>query len=263
MAKVLGQNYFTVVEPKQGYKGMTYGDLITEWWNWIYSANPDSKQMSDPLLLRGDILGDPIDLTKLGRTKNPIDLVKNPKHIYNRTNRLGIHVTSDTSIFLPVYGSQFVLNDKFEGKEIKTMKECRAAAQREFRSLSDIWATVKLIEGGRVTLSGKIVNNLEKFYVESTPFKMQVSKNNRLNREPKFYLKPGEYKGIGVGIYLLIHDFRPGTYRLDFGGISKANFFSRAIYDIIVSEPQDLFRINDISDVMARDTFQGKSSSLS
>jgi hypothetical protein len=77
-------------------------------------------------------------------------------------------------------------------------------------------------------------------------------------RTEKTYLQgPHDYWGVSVGTYLLLSNFKPGKYRLDFGGISRVPYFTRAVYDITVIETSQP-PVNDISSLAAKKSFTPK-----
>ena len=175
---------FKVIHPDETYRGMTYSDLIKDWWNWIFSAEPDIRQDHDIMFLRGNIGANFEEINKSLREKiiaGRLDMMTNPSLVYNRTNLLGMTISANTSLFLPVYDSQFVIGDNFEGKQLETSYECRVAARREFRFAAAVWANYMVLgEENKIVKKERITNGLEDFYVESSPFGLIISEKNKL-----------------------------------------------------------------------------------
>ena len=78
-----------------------------------------------------------------------------------------------------------------------------------------------------------ITNNLNNHYFESNKFTLTVSGKNNLNREQGFSLGKGSYQGVAFGTYLLLNNFQPGMYEIDFGG-KATNYRTRSVYNIFV-----------------------------
>ena len=61
---VVKGDFYTVVVPNETFRGMTYSDLMQDYYNWIYSSNPDVRQDKDIFFLRGNAFGDPYVVPK-------------------------------------------------------------------------------------------------------------------------------------------------------------------------------------------------------
>ena len=61
---VVKGDFYTVVVPNETFRGMMYSDLMQDYYNWIYSSNPDVRQDKDIFFLRGNAFGDPYVVPK-------------------------------------------------------------------------------------------------------------------------------------------------------------------------------------------------------
>jgi len=242
-------SHFDIVRPDETYKGMSYSDLIKYWWNWIFSANPDYRQDYGIVFLRGNIGASYKSTHETGK----LAMMSDPAFVYNRTGLMGITISTDSSLFFPIYDSQFVVGDHFDGTQVGSTLECRSAAKMDFQLLTAAWANYHIIEPSAAKSSKtRIVNDLGKYYAESSPFGLVVSDRNKMkdlyDGDP---LQPGQYEGVAVGIYLLVTNFKQeGTYRFDFGGISRISYTTRAVYDIKIVKSAGEFKIVDVSEAM-------------
>ena len=50
----------------------------------------------------------------------------------------------------------------------------------------------------------------------------------------EYSLRPGDYQCVTAGYYLLISYLSPSTYRIEFGGEGRGDYYTKASYDIIV-----------------------------
>lgn len=251
--------HFSVFRPDQSYRGLSYADLIADWMNWVYSDDPDDR--TDPYFtyIRGNNIGDPYYPDSSSFASSNLEVVSEIKNILDRTGFRGITITNNTAIFFPVFDTNFVVNDQYEGKVLETPYELRVATRKEYNQVSVLWATYQVWNGKDWSEARPIVRDLTNYYAESYPFRLFASPGNRLNREPKYYLKgPQEYLGVSVGTYILVSDFKPGKYRFDFGGISRVEYFTRSLYDITVTESR-IPGVNDISKRISKNPFIPKS----
>lgn len=240
--------------PDQVYKGMTYKDLIEEWWNWAYSEDPTPSNDTDPIFLSGNIAKSAI--TRENLSSDSIDAIVG----FNEIQSGQIPVRGDRAVFFPVYNTLFLVKDPYERKPLRTRHDCKIAAKREFSSMSKAWATYTYAPPESQKQEPKVIvaDGLWNNYIESS-ITLVGSINNQMKREPNYRLKDEKaHEGADVGIYLLMRNFSRGKYTIDFGGISKNNFFTRAIYDLDVDRESVAMRkesesnVSDISGNMTK-----------
>jgi hypothetical protein len=227
-------NSYGVIKPDQTYIGMTYSDYVQDYFNWLYSRYPDQQENSDLIFLRGNAIGDPYDDPKEDLLRSTLNILQDPRFVYDRTNLRRMTMTSNTSLFIDIFDTLFVVGDVWQGKELRTTYECRTAGREEFRLLSSAWATIADLNTGGAP--GPLVTTLGDFYVESSPFEISVSPENKINRDPDYRLSGGQYSGVAVGLFLLIVDIQPGKYRIDFGGTQSLDYFTRSVIDVEVTK---------------------------
>jgi hypothetical protein len=235
---------FEVMSPDEVYRGMTYKDLVEEWWNWAYSDDPTSSSDSDPVFLRGNFAESAI--TKENLSSNTPSAITGFNDIYEANP---IKITGDSAVYFPVYNTLFLFKDKYQERQLNTLQECKNKARMEFRSMSKAWATYTYEPNGSKIQRPKVVvaGDLWENYIESS-ITLVGSKNNILNRED-YELNDEPCEGADVGIYLLMKNFKPGRYKIDFGGISVKNFFTRAVYDLKVDRKSTALKKGSGSDV--------------
>lgn len=206
--------YFEVTQPTS--------ELVEEWWNWVFTPDRDTTQLNpDVTFLRGDLVGAQRVLGA-GIHDTPTTLIP--------CCATHVRIKQGGALFFPVYDSQFTTEDPFgDGKPCGTIERCLAAAQNDFANLYEKWATFYVDKGQ----PQNIVDNLDDYYIETPEITIDVPADNLLNREAGFNLAPNSYKGISVGIFLLLTGLKAGIYTLDFGG-RATNYFTRSVCNIIV-----------------------------
>lgn len=215
---------YTVVSPNTKANKSRYNELVKGWWNWVYSPNCDTSNTNPKLnvtFLRDDIIGSRLVLAA-GLSSTPIHL--QPCHTKNIT------ATAGTNIFLPVYHVNTVDAHPYgDGKSCGNINRCIQAARNDLGNLYQKWARIS-INGAKPR---NITSNLNNHYFESDKFTLTVSGKNNLDREQGFSLGKGTYKGVAFGTYLLLNNFQPGIYEIDFGG-KATNYRTRAVYNLFV-----------------------------
>jgi hypothetical protein len=215
---------YTVVSPNTKANKERYNELVKGWWNWVYTRNCDDNNSDAKLnvtFLRDDIIGSRLVLPA-GISSTPPNL--QPCHTKNVTTNAG------SNIFLPVYHVNTVVDHPYgDGRECGNIERCIESSRNDLGNLYVQWAKVK-VNGGKAQ---DITNNLNNHYFESDEFTLTVKGKHSLNREQGFSLGEGRHQGVAFGTYLLLNNFQPGTYELDFGG-KATNYRTRAVYNLTV-----------------------------
>lgn len=212
------------VVPPDGSNKARFNELVSGWWNWVYTPNCDDNCTDSKLgvcFLRDDIIGTQFVL-KAGISATPSDL--------QQCHSKNVTVNSENDIFLPIYHVCSVVGHPYvKGGKIKSIAECQDAARIDLSNLYLQWAKITA-NGGQ---SSDIVNDLQKHYFESDEFTLNVNGPSDLNREQGFDLDKGRYQGVAFGTYLLLKDFQPGSYQLDFGG-KATDYRTRSVYNLTI-----------------------------
>jgi hypothetical protein len=240
-------NNYSVMAPDENYLGLNYSNLMQDWYDWLYSDDPDSR--NDPYIgyLRGNVMGEKYDVASYSLRRSTTAVVEDLRTIQDRTELKGITITRDTALFFSVYDTLLVQEDTFKGRRLENTNDLRVSAREDFNEVKAAWATIRIQSGSAWSQPSPIVPDLNQFYAESLPFTLTVSADNNIKREPKWYLAgPKQYVSVALGVFLLMTFKIPGKYRIDFGGISPEDYFTRSIYDVTV-EAGSQHRINDIS----------------
>ena len=143
-----------VVYSDETFRGMSYGEWISVWNNWLFSEEPDTYDGGNMLFLRGNINYRPIGDTEGG--PRHID----PQGLYDRTGTKGERIFEGTSIFFPVIDAMARVGDLYDGRVLKTMQEIRYAANKDINEGGPMWATIAQKDEGSTF---KIVNDLKDF----------------------------------------------------------------------------------------------------
>lgn len=209
-------NLITVVQDKGRYE-----ELIPRWWDWAYEEDCDAKNnRGDVTFLRDNIIKGQIKIDAGVTSSLPAE--------YYEQN---IEVKGGTNIFFPVYHVHVCERDPYVVDEgtCDTIERCQISAENDLANVYHRWANISF-NGGK---EEPVTKNFKDHEIKVGPFTLEVKRDNDLKTEEGYYLSPGSYNGVSHGTYLLLNDFKPGNYVLDFGG-KATNFQTRSIYTIHV-----------------------------
>jgi hypothetical protein len=116
----------------------------------------------------------------------------------------------------------------------------RRAVRVDLAHSGKIWARIKEKNEKRVYGVLSDVNlSISDFHVESPMFKMIVSERSpfRVHAEGG-PLDPGVYDSVVGGFFILIKSLPAGLYRIRFGGKGRGQYYTDAIYDLMVQRKQ-------------------------
>lgn len=227
-----------IVKPEESYRGMSYGDWVARWTNWLFSDDPDSAELQgDVLFLRGNLkYSQDLELAErvglLGTGQQSVDPWAS---FYNRTGEDGIVVSAGTAILVPVITSTEFFGGVSELGTMTTEEQVRNIARIATDESGAIWAAIESADRkGRSALSKEIP--LTRYRITSPVFKLRVSDRNpywkNILQDP---LNAGEYDAVTDGFFILLRDLPPGSYRVQFGGKGRLNYRTDSVYDIYIT----------------------------
>jgi hypothetical protein len=211
-----------IVRPTETFRGMSYGDWIATWHQWLLSDNP-SYNGEDILFLRGNVDYRPVG----GKEDGPRYV--DPKAVYDRTEDKGETIDERTAILVAILTSQYHIGEFYNGRKITSIPYLRYVSNKDTDGGS-IWATIT--KKGDKTM--KLVPDLKEYRFESPLYLLSVPKNSKLRTKMDSPLKPGNYQAITVGYFVLIKSLPIGTYRFKFGGSNGSVYHTNSLYDIKV-----------------------------
>lgn len=165
-----------VVKDSDNYRGMSYGNWVSVWTNWLFSGYPEYNPLSDMLFLRGyfgyrysqssNSIQNLYEYDYLARTATRARLSKDiqrtveTRPIYNRVGlkdgaNLGLVIPFGTSIMIPVMTATVWKGEVFEGRILEDEEDLRNAARKDTDESREIWSVWKTVRD-RTTL-GAIV----------------------------------------------------------------------------------------------------------
>ena len=227
----------TIADPHYAFRGLTYGDWITVWWNNFFSSQPDNYY--DPaggiVFLRGSV--------EYAYEDDP------DKRIYaGQTKDLGLTIPEGTAVFFPVITSLFVIEDKYQGIMMNNQLSIRSVARMDTVTGGDLWARIMMTDkaGKKDGKMYPLVDDLNDFLVESSFFTLLVDEDNPFKSKMDGPITAGIHYGVSVGIYILISNLQANSqYRLEFGGKGVGRYFTHSVYDINVTDAPR--KLNDVS----------------
>jgi hypothetical protein len=220
-----------ILQPEENFRGMSYGDLIARWNNWLLSSHP-YYDGSDILFLRGNMgyYTDPKAFLDMS------DLSAN-----------GQTIPYGTAIFVPIITCQWNIGDYYEGKRIEDEETMRAAVRNYIDRGGPMWAT------GLETDTNKLFyvdEKLKRFYVESPRFQLDVSPQSTLRTMIDDPPEPGQYDAVIGGYCVLLKDLPDGKYRLRFGGKGRRVYYTDSVWDItVMGDENSQERMSSVKDI--------------
>ena len=193
-----------IIPPQEVYGGLTYGDLIGNWWNYIVTlADRSPTQMGRLLYLLGNVEGeDPSP-----PSQPPVDA----------------DVFTDVAVFFPVLCEVVAVKDH---PQYNTEIKRRMNLQNTLANPVTLKANIN-----GYSLSG--IESFSKYYTESSDFILDVPKNSKLRTKFDPPLKVGSGRAVGGGYFLLIRPpNKATTYKIRFEGENRNGYHVRASYDV-------------------------------
>lgn len=215
-----------VVPPSENYKGMSYADWATIWSNWMVSEDPDNYELDGILFTRGNVNYGSLGVMGEG------SLHISPKSTFYKTGNTRETILSSTAVFIPVLTSQWSVGSFFDGKKIRDQLELRNCLNKDLSESGKMWLYIRSINKQSKNIC--LVENLFDYRIESQLFKLNIPKNSLLNNNTEYPMKPGNHDTIIGGYFVLIRSLPLGTYRITFGGYGRGDYYTNAVYDIIV-----------------------------
>jgi hypothetical protein len=130
----------------------------------------------------------------------------------------------------------------YEGTKLTEEEDLRYAARKDIIEGRDI--RVEISSG--IDRTYRMVNNLKEYLIESPLFDLSISSKSKLRYKMENMLKPGKYKCVTVGYYILIKFLPSGKYRLQFEARGRGSYYTNSLYDIRVQGQKTDF-VKDVS----------------
>lgn len=226
---------FEIADPKYVFRGLTYGQWVGVWMNNLLSEKPDivyheGKSMA---FLRGNV--------EFAYDQQ----VERKRDIFSlMTKEKKIRIQEDTAVFVPVICTMFVLEGEYQGQIMNDELSMRNSARRD------------TISGGKIAIEirkkpsnnpGKLVNDLNEYYVETQLFPLSVPQASAYKSTIESPMEPGSYQALVVGVFVIIKSLKKGFYRLSFYGRGVGKYLTRSVYDIEVTEGEA--KLTDVSGI--------------
>jgi hypothetical protein len=228
----------------ENFRGRSYGEWASEWWNWVLGENPDKYVPSDPLIF--------LRANNDYEYKTSVDRRINTTRHLDMTGDRTICIYEDTAIFFPVIEAELNEGDPNPEDLHKTLinlVEMRYLVRKDIEKCGPFGATIKHGDGPRQ----KIVNNLLDFRAESPVFKLVVPENSFLKDKMEWAFKPGVFKAVTDGFWILIRSLPASEdrYQIHFEANAYGTFYS-ATYDILVKP-----KVRKICDDLSSNLLEG------
>jgi hypothetical protein len=220
-------DYCEFVDPKDVFRGLTYGQWVAVWYNNLLSVDPDVvyRGGNGMAFLRGNV--------QYQRTEYQKGVDVKQEAFYSSVNELRITIQKDMAVFVPVITSQFLIGDEYQGVVLNDELALRAAARRDTVNGGEIAARIKKFGSDDMT---PLVPNrdLNDFYFETPLFPVTVPKGSTYIGTRGTTIAPGVYYALVAGIFVILVKFQEGLYRIAFSGRGIGNYLTKSEYDISV-----------------------------
>jgi|GEM_PF-656985 len=231
-------NDYEIANPKEVFRGLTYGQWVAVWYNNLLSVEPDVvyRGGNDMAFLRGNVQYQRTEYQKGADVKQ--------EAFYSSVNERRIRIQKDTAVFVPVITSQFLIGDEYQGAVLNDELALRAAARSDTVNGGEIAARIKKSDSDDMT---PLVRNrdLNDFYIETPLFPVTVPKGSTYIGTRGTTIDPGVYQALVAGIFVILENFEKGLYRIAFSGRGVGNYLTKSEYDISVYENRA--RLDDVS----------------
>jgi hypothetical protein len=231
-------NKYKIADPKEVFRGLTYGQWVGVWYNNLMSEYPDIvyREGKSMAFLRGNV---EFAYEKQEDSENPQNRI-----FSSMTNEQRIIIQDDTALFIPVISTMLSLGDAYQGQTMNDELSLRYAARRDTVNGGAVGAQIKEGMGAFTRL---VPNELDDYYVETPLFPLAVSESSSIRKTIEDPLEPGPYQAVVAGIFVIIYNLEPGNYRLAFYGRGVGRYTTRSVYDIDVREGKS--NLKDISNI--------------
>jgi hypothetical protein len=229
---------FEIADPKNVFRGLTYGQWVAVWYNNLLSVEPDVvyRGGNSMAFLRGNV--------QYQRTEYQNGVDAKQEAFYSSVNERRIRIQQDTAVFVPVITTQFLIGDEYQGVVLNDELALRAAARRDTVNGGEIAARFKKSDSDAMTPLVRD-RDLNDFYIETPLFPVTVPKGSTYIGTRGTTIEPGVYQALVVGIFVILVNFQKGLYRIAFSGRGVGNYLTKSVYDIRVYE--DRPRLDDVS----------------
>jgi hypothetical protein len=234
--RVIALDYYDTVGQTTVFRGLTYGQWVAVWYNNLLSVEPDVVYHggNSMAFLRGNVQYQTTDYQRGVDAKQ--------EAFYSSVKERRIRIQQDTGVFVPVITSQFLIGDEYQGVVLNDELALRAAARRDTVNGGEIAARIKKYDSDSMT---PLVSDLNDFYIETPLFPVSVPKGSTYIGTRGTPLEPGVYQALVTGIFVIIHNFQEGLYRIAFSGRGVGNYLTKSEYDIRVYKRGP--RLDDVS----------------
>jgi hypothetical protein len=238
-------NKFEVFDPEQIYQGKTYSDLVSDWFNWFLTTEPDKHCLGPVVFLRSvkfpatnaksvDIGtgSDPNVSTNLAMDPNYYREYDNTPNLRVGKEKLQIYL--DQSLFIPVITAYSEASRPYVDWGL----------MQDFTGLT-IDAGDDPPEVNQLTINGQPVireGQMHRHRIVTPVFTVVVPDaeyGRSLKDSLETSLAPGHYPVIVEGYFALIRFTEPGTYYIwswaSAGREMSGTYFSESLYEVNVN----------------------------
>jgi len=222
---------YDIIDPKTVFRGLTYGQWVSVWYNNLMSEKPDIvyREGKGMAFLRGNV-----------EYQKEEDESKRVFRLL--TKEFKTRIQEDTAVFIPIISTMFQIGVEYQGDVLNNELALRAAARRDTVNGGEISAQIKKKPNETVT---RLVPDLNDFYIETPLFPLSVPVRSAYRSSIESPLDPGQYQALVAGVFVIIENLKEGDYRLAFSGRGVGKYLTKSEYDIKVYKGRTV--LDDVS----------------
>jgi hypothetical protein len=242
-----------IVAPNDNFRGMSYGDWIEIWSNWLFSGYPNYVADEDIIFCRGflEFAGSSYDITqqsyivetpRLGDQKPTKDIIRTTeRRLFLNKDRdcevdLSDRVPKGTAVFIPLLTAMYSIGNRYEGRTLDNEFDLRRAVLKDTYESREVFFKLRRPEGSRPR-----INLVPDYRFETRLFTIRISESSPFIGYQRDEIQAGEYESVAGGYFLIISDLPEAEYTLEFGGKGRDGYRTRTVHRIeVVGDRRDL-----------------------
>ena len=240
----------TIVDPKDNFRGMSYGDWIEVWSNWLFSPYPNYVPDEDILFCRGflEYSGSAYTITQQqfiaerprpGGALTKDDLRTTEKRLLLNKDvdkaevDLSDRLPTGTAIFFPLLTAMYSMGNSYEGRILDNEFDLRRAVMKDTYESREVFFKVRS-SPPRVPIPK--IKLVPKYRFETRLFTLRISESSPFIGYHSDEIQAGTYETVTGGYFVILDELAKGSYTFEFGGKGRDGYRTTTIHRIVVSE---------------------------
>lgn len=239
---------YEVVEPDKLYRGKSYSDLISDWFNWFFSEDADDHNSGPVVFLRSFKAPSEAIMEQPGETKadSQYAMYRNDPNVMVGDEKL--EMFNDQALFFPAMLSYWVATEPYmdDGKmraytrtENDTSDNPPDASQITITYVTDTETKIEDSDIEPIVIVGKMSD----YRIETQIFTVVIPESSQNSSFKDFIqnpLPPGSFPAVVDGYFYLLRGLQKGHYYIHSLSRGKSDqrgdYYAEFLYHIVVHE---------------------------